>query len=160
MTLEISFGRWLQQRRKTLGLTQAELAHQVGCATVTIHKLEIEERRPSQGIAERLASCLQIATEEHGAFLRFARNETVQIQPTPLPPQMLPVPAPPAPSTRSLLPVPVTPLLGREGELLVLADLVCRTEVRRTFRPNGVVVTRPVQICRQSAPSRRVIIQR
>jgi hypothetical protein len=41
-----------------------------------------------------------------------------------------------------------------------VARTVCRTEVRRTFRPNGVVVTRPVQICRQSAPSRRVIIQR
>ena len=41
-----------------------------------------------------------------------------------------------------------------------VARTVCRTEIRRTFRPNGVVVTRPVQICRQSAPSRRVIIQR
>ena len=31
-----SFGQWLKQRRKTLDLTQAELARQVGCATVTL----------------------------------------------------------------------------------------------------------------------------
>ncbi len=51
--LDYSFGHWLQQRRKALGLTQADLAHLVGCATVTIHKVESEERRPSKAIAER-----------------------------------------------------------------------------------------------------------
>jgi hypothetical protein len=39
------------------------------------------------------------------------------------------------------------------------ARTVCRTEIRRTFRSNGRVVTRPVQICRQVGPSRRVIIR-
>ncbi len=37
-----SFGSWLKQRRKTLDLTQAELARLVGCATVTIHSLWCE----------------------------------------------------------------------------------------------------------------------
>jgi hypothetical protein len=40
-----------------------------------------------------------------------------------------------------------------------VARTVCRTEIRRTFRPNGAVVTRPVQVCSRSAPSRRVIFR-
>ena len=34
-----SFGYWIRRRRKVLDLTQAELAHQVGVATNTIHKV-------------------------------------------------------------------------------------------------------------------------
>jgi hypothetical protein len=30
-----TFGQWLRRRRKGLGLTQAELARKVGCATIT-----------------------------------------------------------------------------------------------------------------------------
>ena len=83
MPQDYSFGRWLQQRRKALNLTQADLARQVGCATVTIHKIEIEERRPSTAIAERLAVCLQLVDTERPTFLRFARGETAAIEPTP-----------------------------------------------------------------------------
>jgi transcriptional regulator with XRE-family HTH domain len=50
------FGAWLRQRRKTLDVTQAELAHQVGCALVTVKKLETGSRRASKQIAERLAA--------------------------------------------------------------------------------------------------------
>jgi transcriptional regulator with XRE-family HTH domain len=35
-----SFGAWLKLRRQALDLTQAELAQQVGCAEVTLRKLE------------------------------------------------------------------------------------------------------------------------
>jgi hypothetical protein len=49
-TLDASFGRWLQQRRKALGLTQAELGRQVSCATVTTHRRESEDRLPSPAI--------------------------------------------------------------------------------------------------------------
>src|SRR3712207_3544802 len=76
MPEELSFGRWLQQRRRALDLTQAELARRVGCATVTIHKIEIEERRPSKDIAARLAEVLALPAEEQAAFLRFARGES------------------------------------------------------------------------------------
>ncbi|MCB0198226.1 MAG: helix-turn-helix transcriptional regulator, partial [Anaerolineae bacterium] len=41
-----SFGAWVQQHRKALHLTQAALAQQVGCAVVTIKKIEQELRRP------------------------------------------------------------------------------------------------------------------
>jgi hypothetical protein len=35
---------------------------------------------------------------------------------------------------------------------------VCRMEMRERVRPNGVVVRRPVEICRQSVAGRRVYV--
>src|SRR6266436_5254470 len=64
----ISFGYWVRRRRKALDLTGAELAQQVGCAGVTIRKIETDARRPSRQIAERLAECLQIPPEDRAAF--------------------------------------------------------------------------------------------
>ncbi|MBZ5625804.1 MAG: helix-turn-helix domain-containing protein [Acidobacteriia bacterium] len=48
MNGERPFGHWLSDRRRTLHLTQAELARRVGCATVTLQKIEADERRPSK----------------------------------------------------------------------------------------------------------------
>jgi DNA-binding XRE family transcriptional regulator len=52
------FDQWLKQRRKTLGLTQDTLARLVGCATITIQKLEAGALRPSVQIAAPLAEHL------------------------------------------------------------------------------------------------------
>ena len=48
MNQESSFGGIVREQRRALGLTQAELARRVGCATVTIRKIEYDARRPSQ----------------------------------------------------------------------------------------------------------------
>src|SRR5262245_48964375 len=70
-----SFGEWVRRRRKALDLTQAALARQVGCAEVTIKKIEADERRPSRQIAERLAESLQLVPAKRAAFVRAARGE-------------------------------------------------------------------------------------
>src|SRR5262245_32878593 len=70
-----SFGAWIQQRRKALDLTQAELAERVGCALGTIRKIETDERRPSKQFAARLAEQLQLAPDEQALFLKAARAE-------------------------------------------------------------------------------------
>lgn len=70
-----SFGYWVRRRRKALDLTQADLARQVGCAQVTIKKIERDERRPSRQMAERLAECLAIPAEEHHRFIQSALGE-------------------------------------------------------------------------------------
>lgn len=71
----ISFGQWLKKRRKALDLTQNELAKRVGCATITIQKIEANERRPSKQMARLLAEHLGISVEECQEFVRFARAE-------------------------------------------------------------------------------------
>ncbi|MCB0160729.1 MAG: helix-turn-helix transcriptional regulator, partial [Caldilineaceae bacterium] len=43
-----SFGYWVRRQRLALDMTQADLARAVGCATVTISKIERDERRPSR----------------------------------------------------------------------------------------------------------------
>ncbi len=46
-----AFDDWVRQRRKALDMTQAELAAQVGCAVVTIKKIEQATRHPSRQMA-------------------------------------------------------------------------------------------------------------
>lgn len=69
-----SFGQWLRHRRRELDLTQEELAHQVGCAPITIRKMEAEEMRPSKQLAELLGKALGVPAEEREGFVRFARG--------------------------------------------------------------------------------------
>src|SRR5262245_43191444 len=69
------FGQWLRQRRRSLDLTQTELARLVGCSAISIRKLEIGERRPSRQMACLLADRLGIANEERDTLVRFARTD-------------------------------------------------------------------------------------
>ncbi len=74
-----SLGNWVRERRRRLNLTQADLARKVGCAAITIRKIEQDERRPSNQIAKLLLEHLLIHPEERDAFLRLAKGEFVQI---------------------------------------------------------------------------------
>jgi len=75
MDASCSFGHWLRQRRKSLDLTQAELAHRLNCTTSLLQKIESGERRPSRQIAELLAAALDIAPDKRSAFVDFARSD-------------------------------------------------------------------------------------
>jgi tetratricopeptide (TPR) repeat protein len=68
-----SFGYWLRRRRRAMDLTQEALAQRVSCSAFSIRKIEADERRPSRGLAERLAVSLAIPDEERGDFLDAAR---------------------------------------------------------------------------------------
>jgi len=69
------FGQWLRQRRRSLDLTQTELAAQIGCSVVSVRKLETGERRPSRQMARLLADKLGIADEERTTLIHFARTD-------------------------------------------------------------------------------------
>src|SRR5262245_37815233 len=71
---DTSFGFRLKQRRRTLDLTQNDLARLVGCAPVTIRKIEAGELRPSRQVAERLARCLDLTPAERETFVAHARG--------------------------------------------------------------------------------------
>ena len=105
-----SFGAWLKRRRKTLDLTQDELARQTGVSLGTIRKWEADERRPSKEVATRLADVLAVPAGERAAFLKVARAEMAaeasrSAAGAPMVPGQPVVPRP----RRQNLPVPLTP---------------------------------------------------
>jgi WD40 repeat protein/serine/threonine protein kinase/DNA-binding XRE family transcriptional regulator len=89
MSQDISFGKIVKEYRFALGLTQAELSIRVGCATITIRKIEADQLRPSYQIAEILARALNIPQEDQNNFVRLARTglrDTPTPSPIPIPP--------------------------------------------------------------------------
>ncbi len=113
METTFSFGYWVRRRRKALNLTQAALAQQVGCATITIKKIERDERRPSRVMAERLADSLMLPPGERPSFLGGALGEAAVDA---LPIARAPVPAAPSAFTDGD-PEERGPFVGREPEL-------------------------------------------
>jgi predicted ATPase/DNA-binding XRE family transcriptional regulator len=130
MNRDLSFGNWVKQRRKALDLTQADLARQVGCAAVTIRKIEVGRLRPSKEMIERLADHLGIPFEERGKFFRLARQ--------------LPHQTALRPHAAIHLPTPPTPLIGRFDEIQALYRLLSREDVRLVtlIGPPGIGKTR------------------
>ncbi|HEX9372227.1 MAG TPA: AAA family ATPase, partial [Roseiflexaceae bacterium] len=121
MEHDASFGQWLTLRRETVRLHRAELAARIGCAVVTLRKIEADERRPSIQIAERLAEQLAIPPHQRAIFVRVARGE--------LPVGRLSAPRPNV-AGPSNLPRPTTALAGRAREVADLQAFLSRVEVR------------------------------
>jgi predicted ATPase/transcriptional regulator with XRE-family HTH domain len=138
MEAEVSFGAWLGKRRKMLDLTRERLAQCAGCSVSALRKIENDERRPSRQLAELLAGCLQISPAECPTFLQVARGQ--------LPVERLAVAPQPASSGPPLpaLPVPPTPLVGRESELAALAQILAdpRCRLLTLVGPGGIGKTR------------------
>lgn len=86
MNDEPSFGAIVKERRHFRDLTQSELSRRVGCATITIRRIEAGTLRPSVQIAERLAMALAVPLKERGDFVRLARTALRETpEPSPLP---------------------------------------------------------------------------
>ncbi len=130
------FGNWLRQQRKTLDLTQAELAHRVGCAPVTVKKIETGVRRPSKQIAERMAAVLAIEPSIQTTFVAFARGLSTA------PPTVVP-PGAGAGSAHHLPSQPTT-FVGRSRELAHLQRLLDAPDSRllTIVGPGGIGKTR------------------
>ena len=94
-----SFGQLIKSSRMAFGLTQAELARRVGCATITIRKIEADALRPSIQIGERLAMALDVPLEDRADFIRLSRLSDPNT-PEP-PPTPTPAPSDPAPGAGS-----------------------------------------------------------
>jgi predicted ATPase/transcriptional regulator with XRE-family HTH domain len=152
-----SFGVWLRRRRKALDLTQEALARRVSYSISTIRKLEAGEYRPSGEIAERLADALEVAPEQHAAFVQFARvgrdaddiGLNALAVSTPTPPtlvRVLPaVPlAIPSGAPRTNLPPQPTPFIGRADELGLIARHLTNPDCRfvTLIGPGGIGKTR------------------
>lgn len=124
MSPDETIGAWMKRRRKALDLTQKDLADRVGCSTATIHKIEREERRPSRQVAELIARALEIPIEQQKDFIKVARGEHRTETLSSLPASISRLPR------VSRIPVPPTPIIGREGELLEIEHLLCEVNCR------------------------------
>jgi predicted ATPase/DNA-binding XRE family transcriptional regulator len=103
-----SFGHWVRRQRKALDLTQKTLAQMVSCATVTISKIERDERRPSLQMAERLADCLSIPASSRATFIEAGLGQR--------PVDALPLPQQPVAAPSHNLPHYLTAFIGRVRE--------------------------------------------
>jgi len=54
---------------------QDSRGHKIGCATITLRKIEAEERRPSLPIIEQLTKIFEIPENEQKNFLKFSRGD-------------------------------------------------------------------------------------
>jgi predicted ATPase/DNA-binding XRE family transcriptional regulator len=116
--MDPTFGQWLKRERDTLGLTQAQLARRLACATVTLRKIESGDRRPSPEMVERLAVLFEVPPHERASFLRFARlGKTPAVSGAP-PPVWRPRP------NGTTLPTPASPFFGRSRELETAGTLL------------------------------------
>lgn len=121
MDHDASFGAWLTRRRQSLHLQRTELAARIGCAVVTLRKIEADERRPSRQVAELLAEHLAIPPHERDVFVRVARSELrVELLDT----------ARPVAAPLAVLPRPATALIGRAQEIVSLCELLAQPDVR------------------------------
>jgi transcriptional regulator with XRE-family HTH domain/tetratricopeptide (TPR) repeat protein len=118
-----SFGFWVRRRRKLLDYTQAELARMVSCSLSMLRKIERDERRPSEQLAELLANQLAIDNSQRGSFLKLARGMFVADVQNPVQAQDI------------LIPIPTefnesreeqTPFVARGRELLLLHEHLSR----------------------------------
>jgi transcriptional regulator with XRE-family HTH domain len=122
MDSDLTFGSWLQARRKSLDMTRGELAQYVGCSVSALRKIESDERHPSKQLAGLLADHLGISADERQIFIRFARGDLVH-EPVPMP-ALISTFQPdidhPQQTAFTYLPVPPDPLIGRQNELATL----------------------------------------
>src|SRR5215216_3172296 len=116
MQESISFGAWLRQQRRALDLTQRAFADQIGCAEITVRRMEADEYKPSKELALVLFEKLGISEPERTQWISFARGMSN------LPTQSI------AQSNKpnSNLPISLTSFIGREQEQADVIKLISK----------------------------------
>ena len=132
MQEELSFGTWLRKQRRALDLSRQAFADQVGCAEVTLRRIEAGTLKPSKDLANILLEKLGISQTEQPQWVSFARGLSG------FPSQSIPSSNKP----KSNLPAPLTTFIGRENEQAEVIKLVARHRLVTLTGPGGVGKTR------------------
>jgi transcriptional regulator with XRE-family HTH domain len=115
MTDSISFGTWLRRRRRELDLTQQAFADHVGCARITLSRIEADTLKPSKELALILVEKVGVPESQQESWVRFARGQGG------MPSQQKAVSIPKSPTN---LPAYLTSFIGREQEQADLVKLI------------------------------------
>ena len=75
MTENFSLGYWIKRQRRAHDMTQEQLARLAGVATVTLRKIEADDRRPSLQLVQRLADIFRLDEDERERLLHVARAD-------------------------------------------------------------------------------------
>jgi predicted ATPase/DNA-binding XRE family transcriptional regulator len=134
MTESISFGTWLRQHRRALDLTQQAFADQVGCARITLSRIEADTLRPSQQLASIILEKVGIPQMDREQWVRFARG-------------LSGLPSKDIQSTTSVrpqtnLPTSLTSFIGREKEQAEILKLITKHRLITLTGSGGVGKTR------------------
>ncbi len=122
---ELTFGEWLKRQRMGKGLTREQFADQIGCAIITLRKIESEERRASEQIVLRIADIFNLPSAERSNLLKFARGDWTKA-PTERP---IEIPRPSA-DTRNNLRIPLSSLIGRAQEIVAVCEYLNTPDTR------------------------------
>ncbi len=114
MDENFSFGYWLRRQRLARDLRQDDLATRLGIATVTLRKIEADERRPSLQLIARLAEVFGLDEPERELLQRVARAD--------LSPAALPIPER-APDVDLQTPLPHSPALPTGTITFLFTDI-------------------------------------
>lgn len=126
-TNKTDFASLLRAYRRRALLTQEKLAERAGISPAAISLLERGlTQAPQLGTVRLLSAALSLTPEEEAAFIAAAQGASRAHQPE----ESASAPASAAPDHGGNLPLPLTPLIGREQEVAALLELLARPETR------------------------------
>ena len=132
MPASTSFGTWLRQKRRSLDLTQKAFAAWVGCAPITLRRMEADAYKPSRELAFTLFEKLGIPESERSQWISFARGVSS------LPVQSIPH----ANKPKTNLPASLSSFIGRDKEQSDVIQLIARHRLATLTGAGGVGKTR------------------